>query len=126
MKLSEMTDEQAAYAMLKAYRAACEAHDGESEHPSHAVNSWIKTARDARKARDAAVNTTGGSLLEQEDQPQGQDSGVVYPRTFDGNTKELTHIPNTPAVQALRALPNYNRLSKRPELPALSPDFFAK
>ena len=52
-KLSEMDDETAAALLLKAYRNACDCYDSEEHgnHPSQAVNSWIRNARDSA-ARD--------------------------------------------------------------------------
>jgi hypothetical protein len=96
MRLSEMTDEQAGRALLKSYRAACDCHDGVSTHPSHEVNGWIKAARDARKARDAAANTTGGSLLETGDVPRAQDSAIDPAAAR--------------AARALNSIPGYSRI----------------
>jgi hypothetical protein len=79
-----------------------------------------KILSDYDDAKAAEAGETDGARLERADQPGAQDHAI------DVRSKGLTHIPNTPAVQALRALPGYDRLSKRPELPALSPDFFAK
>ena len=83
----------------------------------HAEIGQMLSDYDSAKAAEAGDDS---GRLEQSDQPGAQDAAI------DVRSKGLTHIPNTPAVQALRALPGYDRLSRRPELPALSPDFFAK
>ena len=70
MKISEMSDDEASSALLKAYRGACDSYDPDAHglpHPSRDVNRWIK------------ISATGGAPGQDDVQPSESEPGQAGP-----------------------------------------------
>jgi hypothetical protein len=90
-RLSEMNDDEAGAALLKAYRGACDAYDPEEhgDHPSHAVASWMKNARDAKAKDEGGL---GPVEIENKRKPGADGEGEVMPTNPNGEDDDQPEL----------------------------------